>query len=312
MISSGPWRFRDYEYAGYVDLVANKPGRTVQTDRPGSTPVTSPYGYFRWYPKYVDIHADNYRTKIDPGFPRTWVLVNLTVTDHNLLQESFGFEYTTLGVGAKLYFVWPEPLHCEWTILAVDGDMLQIAQTADPTKPIWVHIQKTEGNMLWVGQVLEADKWVWVVNKDGNLEYQLATAEHEFEKPCIPIVEVFTVNLTKCRHTAYVSKHITTEWLLTAENTLVPNPWYCKWVNSSWPIWITIPEDVAGPAGTYYKNPNLVCPDCRVDMSDIYDAAKAFGSYPGHPRWKTHVDINGDYRADMGDIYEMCKKFGKW
>lgn len=333
MINSGPWRFRDYEYAGYVDLVANKPGRTVQTDRPGSVPITSTYGYFRWYPKYVDIHADGYRSKIIPPEPvycqdQKWVLVNLTVTDHNLLQGYFGFEYTTLTppyTGQNIYFMWPEPLGCEWTILEwVDQnptglldpcDMLHI-QPTNPPGPgtIWVHIQNVNEttHMLWVGQVLEADKWVWVVDKDGNLEYSLAEGEHEYEKPCVPIIEEFTVNLSKCRHTAYVSKHITTEWLLTEENTLVPNPWYCKWVNASWPIWVTIPEDVAGPTGTYYKNPNLVCPDCRVDMSDIYDAAKAFGSNPGHPRWKTHVDINGDYRADMGDIYEMCKKFGKW
>jgi len=50
MISSGPWRFREYKAAGYVDLVANKPGRTVTTSHTGSTPVTSPKGYFKYYP----------------------------------------------------------------------------------------------------------------------------------------------------------------------------------------------------------------------------------------------------------------------
>jgi hypothetical protein len=161
--------------------------------------------------------------------------------------------------------------------------------------------------MLWVGQVLEADKWVWVVDKDGNLEYKLATAEHEFEKPCTPIVDVFTVNLTRCHHTAYVAKHITTEWLLTAENTLVPNPWHSKWVNSSWPIWITLPEDLTG---SYYITPQLPAPDCKVDIKDIATAAKAFGSNPGHPRWSSIADLTGDYKVDIKDVARIAKKFG--
>jgi ABC-type transport system substrate-binding protein len=48
VIGSGPWRFVDYS-DWEVFLVANKPGSTVKTNLPRSTPVTSP-GYFRYYP----------------------------------------------------------------------------------------------------------------------------------------------------------------------------------------------------------------------------------------------------------------------
>jgi ABC-type transport system substrate-binding protein len=67
MITSGAWRFREYVSTAYVDLVANKPGRTVKTkfaEGDEGVPIYSPKGFFRYYPKYVDIHADDYRAKI--------------------------------------------------------------------------------------------------------------------------------------------------------------------------------------------------------------------------------------------------------
>jgi len=63
-------------------------------------------------------------------------------------------------------------------------------------------------------------------------------------------------------------------------------------------IWVTIKEDL-----------NL---DCKVDMlNDIRAAAKAFGSYPSHPRWDPRADINDDFKCDMiNDIRLVAKKFG--
>jgi len=50
--------------------------------------------------------------------------------------------------------------------------------------------------------------------------------------------------------------------------------------------------------------------DCKVDMKDIGTAAKAFGSYPSHPRWDPIADINYDYKVDMKDIGAIASKFG--
>ena len=51
--------------------------------------------------------------------------------------------------------------------------------------------------------------------------------------------------------------------------------------------------------------------DGEVDMKDVATAAKAFGSYPGHPRWNPVADINQDGNVDMKDISLIAKNFGK-
>jgi hypothetical protein len=76
---------------------------------------------------------------------------------------------------------------------------------------------------------------------------------------------------------------------------------YFKW------IWGSTKEDITG---TFEFDPWLVQPDFKVDIKDVATAAKAFGSYPGHPRWSTVADINGDYKIDIKDIAAIAKKFG--
>jgi hypothetical protein len=65
---------------------------------------------------------------------------------------------------------------------------------------------------------------------------------------------------------------------------------------------VTIDEDITTCSGDYV--------DFRVDMRDIGRAAKAFGTYPGHPRWDAICDINHDTKTDMRDIGSIARKFG--
>jgi len=48
----------------------------------------------------------------------------------------------------------------------------------------------------------------------------------------------------------------------------------------------------------------------KVDIKDIAKAAKAFGSYPGNPRWNKDVDINDDNKIDIKDIASVARQFG--
>jgi tungstate transport system substrate-binding protein len=50
--------------------------------------------------------------------------------------------------------------------------------------------------------------------------------------------------------------------------------------------------------------------DFKVDILDIATAAKAFGSYQGHPRWNPYCDINNDGEVDILDIATVAMKFG--
>jgi len=51
--------------------------------------------------------------------------------------------------------------------------------------------------------------------------------------------------------------------------------------------------------------------DGIVDISDIATAGKAFGSYPGHPRWDSTADMNNDDIVNILDIALIARNFGK-
>ena len=49
--------------------------------------------------------------------------------------------------------------------------------------------------------------------------------------------------------------------------------------------------------------------DGKVDIEDIYVFAKAFGSYPGHPRWDARADIDGNNWIGVIDAVLIAMKF---
>ena len=61
-------------------------------------------------------------------------------------------------------------------------------------------------------------------------------------------------------------------------------------------IWATIHEDLNR--------------DGKVDGKDLAIAAKAFGTKPGHERWRWIADVNGDNKVDGKDIAALAKRFG--
>jgi hypothetical protein len=48
-----------------------------------------------------------------------------------------------------------------------------------------------------------------------------------------------------------------------------------------------------------------------VDILDIAIVAKAYGSYPGHPRWNPATDLDGSGTVDIIDIAKVAKDYGK-
>jgi uncharacterized protein YfaS (alpha-2-macroglobulin family) len=51
--------------------------------------------------------------------------------------------------------------------------------------------------------------------------------------------------------------------------------------------------------------------DGIVDILDIAIVAKAYGSYPGHPRWNPATDLDGSGTVDIIDIAKVAKDYGK-
>lgn len=51
--------------------------------------------------------------------------------------------------------------------------------------------------------------------------------------------------------------------------------------------------------------------DGVVDILDIAIVAKAYGSYPGHPRWNPAADLDGSGTVDILDVARVAKDYGK-
>ena len=61
-------------------------------------------------------------------------------------------------------------------------------------------------------------------------------------------------------------------------------------------FWVGVPEDI-----------NV---DFIVDIEDVYSAALAYGSYPGHARWSSICDLTGDYFVDIEDLFAIALRYG--
>jgi parallel beta-helix repeat protein len=95
-----------------------------------------------------------------------------------------------------------------------------------------------------------------------------------------------TTSFAKGNYTITATATPVPEETSTADNTLT----------DCWVI-VTIPGDVNG--------------DHKVNVKDIFAVAKAFGSYPGHPRWDPNMDINQDLIINVKDLFAVAKNFGK-
>jgi len=51
--------------------------------------------------------------------------------------------------------------------------------------------------------------------------------------------------------------------------------------------------------------------DGVVDILDIAMVAKAYGSYPGHPKWNPNADLDNSNLIDIIDIAKAAKNYGK-
>jgi len=51
--------------------------------------------------------------------------------------------------------------------------------------------------------------------------------------------------------------------------------------------------------------------DGEVDISDLFDLTKAYGSYPSRPNWSPNCDFNGDNQVDAVDLFNLGKNYGQ-
>jgi hypothetical protein len=51
--------------------------------------------------------------------------------------------------------------------------------------------------------------------------------------------------------------------------------------------------------------------DFKVDITDVFQFAKAFGTTLGHPKWNPNCDLNNDEKINIEDIFHLARNFGK-
>lgn len=74
-------------------------------------------------------------------------------------------------------------------------------------------------------------------------------------------------------------------------------------------ILAVIPSVLANNENGYL--PEDLNKDGKVDIKDVAELAKAFGSYPGHTRWNPDADLDGNEIVNIFDVAIVAKDFGK-
>jgi len=135
-------------------------------------------------------------------------------------------------------------------------------------------------------------------------------------------------------HTVVIYYSVQTMWALEMAGSVPIIPKH---------VWETIPPELVEEQGEFVTTGNLTCSgpyliaghlqgewwllrrnsyffrqlcgditcDGKVDIIDIATIAKAYGSYPGHPKWNPNVDLDGNNKIDIIDIAKAAKNYGK-
>jgi hypothetical protein len=70
-------------------------------------------------------------------------------------------------------------------------------------------------------------------------------------------------------------------------------------------------NSLQSPSNVQVRIPGDINGDGKVDGRDMTVAVRAFGTFPGRPRWNPNADVNQHGRVDGRDITIVAKNFGK-
>lgn len=170
LVGSGPYRFGEYVGYSHVLMYANSPGSTVKTSLEGSTPVTSPHGYFRYTPSATSVTVDDsYSAKVAYGTHPTRKLtvkntaqtdktydiyVKITYKDGTVVEEE------NLGVSIAAGGTWSKEYTCD--IVRLDWNIKSDDPWLNGTALFWITIREDiAGSNLY-----DDAGWVYTGKKD--------------------------------------------------------------------------------------------------------------------------------------------------
>jgi PKD repeat protein len=105
----------------------------------------------------------------------------------------------------------------------------------------------------------------------------------------------------------------------TIINTANPATTYNYTQPANYTVTLTITDSVGrtDTTSTIIQIYNVTAPpwdvngDGKVDVTDIFLVAKAYGSSPGEPGWDPRCDVNGDGKVDITDLFIVAKHYGE-
>lgn len=163
IIGSGPYRFKSWVPGVALVMVSNRPGRTVNTGRPGSVAITSP-GYHAWLPVMEYVYTVGNIHKYDPN-----ATVSFNVRTDNLWWGG------ALDIADHVVITWPNatsPPQPNPNATIIDYAMTLAAATSNITTlgpytwpkcrtmiEVWSTI--TTLDTPWTGQVFYAKYFIW-------------------------------------------------------------------------------------------------------------------------------------------------------
>lgn len=317
LITSGPWRLKEYTSGSHVLLVANKPFSYVQTNIAGSHPVNSTQGYFRYLP--VEVFTEvvsptnlKYRQKLPPEdhsplYPATPIAVTFNTTINNLFADRALPVYMKVDVNGTVYKEVTDLIGAKACFNHLDFEMI---------------VDDFYGGFSWWnwnGTHLEYNKYLFfeAENPGWNLTWDKIVLEHfpDSTVECYVLhiyaefgpFATYSLNIPTNR-----PFHYDLEWYAsTTKEDIAGSNWYTD-VSKI----VLIPPGLTGSVPTsaslaaYPYKTELPTPDLKVDGKDLTAVAAAFGSYAGSLRWNSAADVNNDYKVDGKDTTLIAKKFG--
>jgi hypothetical protein len=308
-ICTGPFRYLKFTPTSSLVMVANTPGSTVKTDRPGSTTITSP-GCFIYDPILADIHIKDppeleymhripYETNVSMGVfvsnnmkDATTGQTNITVTNLNTSETIIQAESLALDPFTHQQLVW------DWRIIHTGFDWgydTWFRRHGDPMGD-WDWFCKH-----WV-KYIEVNGYFVLTDRFGNK----IPGTERFWNGVLIRIDVWICVKVPCtgkNHGVTNLESLELSWS-TIKEDIAGSTWYDQ------AAWEQVYGTVLKPYTGYALKATLPTPDIKVDLKDVFAAALAFGSFPGHIKWNPVADINGDYKVDLKDYFAIAGKFG--
>jgi len=250
-------------------------------------------------------------------------------------QASFGFTpmkaYVNMSINLDASFSTPEGSGDKITRIEWDfGDgSPKVIVTGNPPNPFTTHAYQQSGTFVATLNVTDGEGLWGSCSKPITVYPEFGPTANFTWTPTIPFdIDVVTFDASGstpgwCANTQRFSPIQTYIWNFgdgTTNTTTNTTTTHMFGASGNYTVTLTV-IDADGRQGSTLKTVEVlnstgvktydVNGDGKIDLKDVYRVAKAYGSFPGHPKWDPACDFNKDDKVDLKDYYPVCKHYGE-